>query len=313
MSASLTWNDTDKRNHFPQTPARFIVQVARSSYMTNASSDLTALGYDFAAVSDITIECSGTGSATLGSSYSYADNSSGTNDSVIISNKPTILNNQSSTGLDLAAQANDTAADLSADSSSGGLLPGAKAGIAVGVVVAAVLAVALLVWYRRRKRKQEASRVVQGDAPPTDEAAAAAQFDNDTPLHSQKAELDTTEIARHELPDPSPSVGPTGPAELLGDLVHSPRVDLDTKVDAVESQEKGITPVTPKSPPDDEAARDAAIAAALEKKLQKDLEIDTAKTLAVSVGSAQPSPVSAMAVSPASKPEEIEKIPASLS
>lgn len=115
-----TWNETSNQWAFPQTPARvqFSVWPAGSSKNPEGtiqwsgglidwdSEDIKKYGYYYAALSEVTIECYNADSApgtNKGKSYTYQENSAGTNNTVIDGDKDTVLASLQGSGLNMDA------------------------------------------------------------------------------------------------------------------------------------------------------------------------------------------------------------------
>lgn len=114
---SSTWNATANQWNFPQTPSRVQLSLWPGGLESNAkgtidwaggvidweSEEIKKYGYYFASVGEITIDCwdakSGAGT-NKGVSYYYNDIRA-TNDTVVDSNKPTVLKSFLGTGMDM--------------------------------------------------------------------------------------------------------------------------------------------------------------------------------------------------------------------
>lgn len=112
-----TWNETSQQWNFPQTPARVQLSIWPGGLASNAkgtidwaggqidwnADDITKAGYFYATVAEVSVECydakNGPGSNS-GKSYSYRD-VRGTNDTVVNSDKDTVLASLDATGLDM--------------------------------------------------------------------------------------------------------------------------------------------------------------------------------------------------------------------
>ncbi|KKY29730.1 putative glycoside hydrolase family 16 protein [Diaporthe ampelina] len=146
LKKSDTWNATTNQYDFPQTPARVQLSIWPGGNATNSeytiewaggeidwnSEDIRNYGYDFATFSEVSIECYNASSApgtNKGKSYYYKD-AAGTNDTVVDSDKPTVLASLSGTGTDMEAGASSASASSSANS-----VPGGTSGSGVGNVV----------------------------------------------------------------------------------------------------------------------------------------------------------------------------------
>ncbi|KAL2130592.1 hypothetical protein VTI74DRAFT_6204 [Chaetomium olivicolor] len=114
---SETWNSTSNQWAFPQTPARVQISIWPGGLESNAkgtidwagglidwnSQEIKDYGYYFATFGEITVECYKTNSppgTNKGKSYYYND-ASGTNNTVVDSNKNTILKSFLATGTDM--------------------------------------------------------------------------------------------------------------------------------------------------------------------------------------------------------------------
>ena len=114
-----TWNATDNRYHFPQTPARIELSLWPAGLSSNGdgtiawagglvdwnSPDITNVGYYYAMVSEVTVQCYNppSGAQVAGSnSYIYTGNT-GTNDTVKITNDNTVLKSLLGTGTNMSA------------------------------------------------------------------------------------------------------------------------------------------------------------------------------------------------------------------
>jgi hypothetical protein len=134
---SDTWNATSNQWDYPQSPATVQLSIWPGGSSSNApgtvqwaggainwnSQDIQDYGYDYATYGQVEIECynatSGPG-ASSGVSYTY-NNAAGTNDTVVVGNKNTILSSFTATGLDMTAGApanNTNTATGSANSSA---------------------------------------------------------------------------------------------------------------------------------------------------------------------------------------------------
>ncbi|PHH65717.1 hypothetical protein CDD80_990 [Ophiocordyceps camponoti-rufipedis] len=112
-----TWNETAQQWNFPQTPARVQLSIWPGGLASNAkgtidwaggqidwnADDIKKAGYYYATVAEVSVECynakNGPGSNS-GKSYSYRD-ARATNDTVVNSDKDTILASLEATGLDM--------------------------------------------------------------------------------------------------------------------------------------------------------------------------------------------------------------------
>jgi beta-glucanase (GH16 family) len=139
------WNSTSQGWNFPQTPARVELSIWPGGASSNAegtiewaggpvdwdSEQIQEYGYDYAIVDEITISCyradSGPGYGFgEGKSYTYND-SAGTNASVVVGDKGTILASFEATGTDMnkgnGTSAASGTASGSAVSATGGSSP----------------------------------------------------------------------------------------------------------------------------------------------------------------------------------------------
>ncbi|KAK2605759.1 hypothetical protein N8I77_008573 [Diaporthe amygdali] len=149
LKKSDTWNATTNQYDFPQTPARVQLSIWPGGNSTNSeytiewaggaidwnSEDIKNYGYDFATFSSVSIECYNATSApgtNKGKSYYYND-AAGTNNTVVDSDKPTILASLQGTGTDMEAGASSASASSSA--STANTVPGGSSGSGVGNVV----------------------------------------------------------------------------------------------------------------------------------------------------------------------------------
>jgi beta-glucanase (GH16 family) len=138
---SDTWNATSNRFDYPQTPARVQLSLWPAGLPSNGegtinwggglvdwSSQYMTNGYYYAAFSEVKMECYDppSGANVKGTvSYTY-DDVAGTNDSVVIGNKPTVLKSLLGTGTNMSAEypsASSSASD-SAETSDVATVPG---------------------------------------------------------------------------------------------------------------------------------------------------------------------------------------------
>ncbi|ODA77043.1 hypothetical protein RJ55_07561 [Drechmeria coniospora] len=112
-----TWNATSQQWMFPQTPARVQLSLWPGGLASNAkgtvdwaggeidwnSEDIQTAGYYYAQFAEVTMECytakSGPGSNN-GVSYTMS-NSAGTNDTIVVGSKKTVLGSLLASGLDM--------------------------------------------------------------------------------------------------------------------------------------------------------------------------------------------------------------------
>jgi beta-glucanase (GH16 family) len=130
---SETWNETSNQWAFPQTPARVQLSLWPGGLETNAkgtidwaggaidwnSDEIQNYGYYFATFKEVTVECYKTDSppgTNKGVSYYYNDISA-TNNTVVDSDKPTVIKSFLATGLDM--DKGDATTSGSASTSSG--------------------------------------------------------------------------------------------------------------------------------------------------------------------------------------------------
>ena len=117
MNIDTTFNKTSNQFEYPQTPSRVQLSIWPGGLATNAkgtvdwaggeidwdSEEIKKKGYYFATFSDVEIDCYQTNSApgtNKGVSY-YYNNARGTNDTVVDSNKRTVLKSLDGTGTDM--------------------------------------------------------------------------------------------------------------------------------------------------------------------------------------------------------------------
>jgi beta-glucanase (GH16 family) len=129
---SETWNATSQQWHFPQTPSRVQISIWPGGLETNAkgtidwaggkvdwnSDEIKNYGYYFATFGEIKVECWKTDRApgtNKGISYYYNDISA-TNNTVVDSNKPTILKSFLGTGKNMDKPDNTQSGDASESS-----------------------------------------------------------------------------------------------------------------------------------------------------------------------------------------------------
>lgn len=141
---SDTWNASSNQWSFPQTPARVQLSIWPGGASDEAqgtidwaggainwsSTDIQEYGYDFAMVSEVTVECYNATSppgTNTGVSY-YYDSTVGTNNTVVNGDNSTILASFEDTGLDMDANASASTSGSTAvpTSSTGstGVVPG---------------------------------------------------------------------------------------------------------------------------------------------------------------------------------------------
>lgn len=139
---SDTWNATSNQWSYPQTPARVQLSIWPGGLASNAqgtinwaggqidwnSDEIKNYGYYFATFAEVTVQCYKTTSppgTNKGTSYYYND-ASATNNTVVDSNKPTVLKSFLATGLDMNKGDGTTsgAAASASSSSSVNAIPG---------------------------------------------------------------------------------------------------------------------------------------------------------------------------------------------
>ncbi|KAK4098880.1 glycoside hydrolase family 16 protein [Parathielavia hyrcaniae] len=135
---SDTWNETSNQWAYPQTPSRVQISLWPGGLESNAkgtidwaggkvdwnSDDIQDYGYYFATFKEVTVECYKTDSppgTNEGLSYYYNDISA-TNDTVVDSDKPTVLKSFLGTGTDM--DKGDGTSSGGATSSSVAYIPG---------------------------------------------------------------------------------------------------------------------------------------------------------------------------------------------
>ncbi|KAL2017265.1 hypothetical protein VTK56DRAFT_2377 [Thermocarpiscus australiensis] len=151
---SETWNATSNQWAFPQTPARVQISIWPGGLESNAqgtidwagglidwnSEEIKNYGYYFATFAEVSVECykaNAPPGTNKGVSY-YYNNAAGTNDTVVDSDKPTVLKSFLATGTDMDKGDSTTSGSPSASSSVNaipgggstppGQVPGADAG-----------------------------------------------------------------------------------------------------------------------------------------------------------------------------------------
>lgn len=115
-----TWNATDNQWHFPQTPARIQLSLWPAGLNTNgkgtvdwagglvdwSAPDSKNAGYFYAMVSEVTVECyqppAGAQASSGRKSYVY-NQLAGTNDTVAITDRETVLKSQLGSGTNMSA------------------------------------------------------------------------------------------------------------------------------------------------------------------------------------------------------------------
>lgn len=134
---SETWNATDNKWHYPQTPARVQLSLWPGGLATNAkgtidwaggqidwnSQDIQRQGYYYAIFESVEVNCYNAKSApgtNKGSAYWY-NNIVGTNDTVVDGNKNTVLKSLLGTGTDMDKE--DPSQSSGAPQASGSKMP----------------------------------------------------------------------------------------------------------------------------------------------------------------------------------------------
>ncbi|MCJ1298282.1 hypothetical protein MMC08_001071 [Hypocenomyce scalaris] len=135
-----TWNATDNKYHYPQTPARIELSIWPAGLASNGegtvewagglvdwnSADIQNNGYYYATVTDVNVQCydppSGA-NATGSNSYVYTSEA-GTNNTVSITNDNTVLKSLLGTGTNMSAGDPSAAASGAAASSNVATVPG---------------------------------------------------------------------------------------------------------------------------------------------------------------------------------------------
>ena len=140
MNRNETWNSTDNRYHFPQTPARVELSLWPAGLAKNGqgtvswagglvdwnSPDVKNAGYYYAMVSDVNVECYNPppGANVSGSaSYVYTGNA-GTNNTVSITNDATVLKSFLGTGTNISADYPSVSSGSPAATSEVATIPG---------------------------------------------------------------------------------------------------------------------------------------------------------------------------------------------
>ena len=116
---SETWNSSSNRYDYPQTPSRIQLSLWPAGLSSNAkgtiewggglvdwnNQDVKNNGYYYASIKEVSVQCYNppSGAKSSGStSYIYTGNS-GTNDTVSITNKPTVLKSLLGSGTNMSA------------------------------------------------------------------------------------------------------------------------------------------------------------------------------------------------------------------
>ncbi|KAJ9224220.1 CAZyme family GH16 [Paecilomyces variotii] len=141
---SETWNATANRYQFPQTPARVQLSLWPAGLSTNApgtiawaggeidwdSEDIKEHGYYYALFDQVTMECydpPARANIQGNSSYIYTSYA-GTNNTVEITDKPTVLSSFEATGTNMTAGASSASSSASSTASGDDTVPGVKGG-----------------------------------------------------------------------------------------------------------------------------------------------------------------------------------------
>lgn len=141
---SDTWNASSNQWDYPQTPARLQLSIWPAGASSNAegtiawaggpidwnSDDIKNYGYDFATFGQVEIDCYNASSApgtNTGTSY-YYNNAAGTNNTVVDSDKPTVLASFLGTGTDMDAGKSSASASAASSSATANTVPGGNAG-----------------------------------------------------------------------------------------------------------------------------------------------------------------------------------------
>lgn len=141
---SETWNATANQWAFPQTPSRVQLSIWPGGLATNAqgtidwaggeidwnSDEIKNYGYYFTTFSEVTVECysAKTAPGTNAHKSYYYNDASGTNNTVVDSDKPTILKSFLATGTDMnkgdGSSSSSTGSAGSSQSSGVNAIPG---------------------------------------------------------------------------------------------------------------------------------------------------------------------------------------------
>ena len=151
-----TWNATDNRYHFPQTPARIELSLWPAGLPSNgegtiawagglvdwSSPDITNVGYYYAMINSVTVQCYSppSGAAVSGSNSYIYTGEAGTNNTVEITNDNTILESFLGTGTNMSVSAPasaSTVATVPGLSGAGSGLNGQRGGSSASAVSSA--------------------------------------------------------------------------------------------------------------------------------------------------------------------------------
>ncbi|KAI9684171.1 MAG: hypothetical protein M1829_003441 [Trizodia sp. TS-e1964] len=138
---SETWNATSNRFDYPQTPSRIQLSIWPGGLATNGkgtidwaggpidwnSGDVATAGYFYAGVTEVSVQCYDP-PASAGSgktSYVYT-NLAGTNDTISLTDKPTVLKSLLGTGTNMTADFPSPVSVASGSKSSTGSAPAAS-------------------------------------------------------------------------------------------------------------------------------------------------------------------------------------------
>jgi len=142
LEKSSTWNETSQQFMYPQTPSRLQLSLWPAGLPTNApgtiawaggeidwnSPDIQQYGYDYATFGEVTVQCYSppTGANVQGDvSYIYTS-AEATNNTVEITNDPTVLSSFEGTGTNMTAgavTASGTRTSSTASSTAGDSVP----------------------------------------------------------------------------------------------------------------------------------------------------------------------------------------------
>ncbi|SLM35302.1 cell wall glucanase [Lasallia pustulata] len=134
LKRSDTWNATDNRFHYPQSPARIQLSLWPAGLSSNGqgtvdwagglidwnSADVKNNGYYYATITDVNVQCYDppSGANVTGSkSYVYTSNA-GTNNTVSLTNDNTILKSLLGTGTNMSADYSPSSSSASSASSA---------------------------------------------------------------------------------------------------------------------------------------------------------------------------------------------------
>jgi len=148
LNRASTWNATSNQYMFPQSPARVQLSLWPGGLATNApgtvtwaggpidwnSPDIQQYGYDYATFGEVSLTCySPPAGANVQGDISYIyTNAEGTNNTVEITNKPTVLSSFEATGTNMTAGASSsgtsTGTGTAAASTASDSIPGVNNG-----------------------------------------------------------------------------------------------------------------------------------------------------------------------------------------